>query len=104
MPKIREEIVKIEVLDTNELQLVLGSGGNASYQHVYREARGVYWNNDVGAFRGTERMKWTFAGWFAHIVEVCGDIGITLYLGRTVEWVGVSEKDKQEILALQTRS
>ena len=31
MPKIREEIVKIEVLDTSELQLVLASGGNASY-------------------------------------------------------------------------
>ena len=102
MSEIREEIVKVEVLDTNELQLVLGSDGNASYQHVYREARGVYWNNDVGAFRGTEQIKWTFAEWFAHIVEVCGDIGITLHLGSTVEWVGVPETDKQEILALQT--
>ena len=101
MPEIREEIVKVEVLDTNELQLVLGSGGNASYQHVYREARGVYWNNEAGAFRGTEQIKWTFAEWFAHIVEVCGDIGITLCLGQAVEWVGVSETDKQEILDLQ---
>ena len=100
MSEIREEIVKVEVLDTNELQLVLGSGGNASYQYVYRESKGVYWNNDVGAFRGTEQIKWTFAEWFAHIVEVCGDIGIILRLGKTIEWVGVPETDKQEILAL----
>lgn len=100
MSKIREEIVKVEVLNANELQLVLGSGGDASYEHVYREARGVYWNNEVGAFRGTEQVKWTFAEWFAHIVEVCRDIGVTLHLGSTVEWVGVPETDKQEILAL----
>jgi hypothetical protein len=99
MSDIREEIIRVEVLGTNELQLVLGSGGNASFQHVYREAKGVYWNNDVGAFRGTEQIKWTFAEWFAHIVEVCGDIGITLRLGNTIEWVGVPETDKQKILA-----
>ena len=102
MSRIREEIIKVEVLDTNELQLVLGSGGDASYQYVYCEARGVYWNNAVGAFRGTERVKWTFAQWFAHIVEVCGDIGVTLRLSSAVEWVGIPETDRREILALQT--
>lgn len=102
MPRIREEIIKVEVLDTNELQLVLASGGNASYQHVCREARGVYWNDDAGAFRGTERIKWTLAEWFTHIVDVCADTGVILYLGNTVEWVGVPETDRQEILALQT--
>ena len=102
MSKIREEIIKVEVLDTKELQLVLDSGGDPSYQHVYREARGVYWNNDVGAFRGTEQINWTFGEWFAHIVEVCGEIGIALRLGDAVEWVGVPETDKQEILALRT--
>ena len=102
MPKIREEIVKIEVLDTSELQLVLASGGDASYQYIYREARGVYWDNELGAFRGTERVKWTLVEWFAHIIAVCSDIGVALSLGDAVEWVGVTDKDKQEILALQT--
>jgi hypothetical protein len=100
MTKTLEEIVKVEVLDTSELQLVLGSGGDASYQHVYREASGVYWDNNVGAFKGTERIKGTIVDWFAHIVEVCGDIGVTLFLASTVEWVGVPEADKLEILAL----
>ena len=63
--------LKVEVLDTNELQLVVGSGGDASYQHICREARGVYWDNDVGAFRGAEQTEWTFAEWFAHI-GTCG--------------------------------
>lgn len=94
--------MRVEVLDTSELRLVLSSGGKASYQYVYREARGVYWDNDAGAFRGTERRKWTYAEWFAHIVEVCADIGVTLALANSVEWVAVPESDKQQILKFQT--
>jgi hypothetical protein len=101
MRNIREEIVKVEVLDSSELQLVLGSGGNASYQYIYREARGVYWDNNAGGFRGTERVKWTIVEWFAHIVEVCAGIGVRLELSDTIEWVGVPESAKQEILAQQ---
>ena len=85
MHRICEEIVKIEVLDTSELQLVLASGGNASYQHIYREASGVYWVNDLGAFRGAERVKWTLPEWFAHIIAVCSRIGVALSLGDAVE-------------------
>jgi len=62
----------------------------------------VYWDNDVGAFRGTERMKWSYSEWFAHIVEVCTDFGISLSLSSTPEWAGVPESDQKEILASQT--
>ena len=95
----REEVVTVEVLDSSELQLVLASGGDESYQHVYREARGVYWDNEKGAFRGTERVKWSVSEWFAHIVAVCSDIGITLVLSDNVDWVGVPDADKQQILS-----
>ncbi len=102
MSETREEIVRVEVLKTNELQVVLEGGGDADYQYVYREAKGVYWNNEVGAFRGTERIEWTVAAWFAHIVAVCRDIGVILRLGDAVEWTGVPEADKKEILSKHT--
>lgn len=102
MDNHREEIAKVEVLDSNELQLVLRSGGDAGYQYIYREAKGVSWKNDVGAFKGTERIKWTYPEWFSHIVSVCDDFGIDLHLGKNVVWSGVSEADRDAILALST--
>ena len=95
-----EQIVKIEALATGELQLVLASGGEHNYQHIYREARGVYWDNEVGAFRGTERKEWSYAEWFAQIVDVCSSIGVSLHLGAAVEWAGISDTDRRSIMAL----
>ena len=99
MPEYHEEIVKVEVLDSRELQLVLGSGGKAMYQHIYRAAKGVNWDNDAGAFKGTERIKWSYSDWFTHILTVCADASIGLKLGSNVKWVNVPESDKKEILA-----
>lgn len=100
MTSSEEKIVKIEALATGELQLILASGGEPDYQYVYREARGVYWDNDAGAFKGTERKEWSYADWFAHIVDVCSSIGVSLHLGTTVEWAGISDADKRSIMAL----
>jgi hypothetical protein len=95
----REEIIKVEVLDSRELQLVLSSGGKAMYQHIYREAKGVNWDNDAGAFKGKEQIKWTYSEWFTHILTVCADASIVLKLANNVEWVNVPESDKTAILA-----
>jgi len=92
-----EEIIKVEVLPSSELQLVLESGGNAMYQHIWREARGVQWDNNAGAFKGTEQIKWTYAEWFVHIVSVCAGVGILLRLSKTVKWIGVSDVDRKKI-------
>ena len=99
MNKNYEEIVKVEILESGELQLVLGSGGKAHYQYVYREARGVHWDNIAGAFKSTERLKWTYAEWFAHILEVCASIGIDLRLAKKPEWIKITDSDRKAILA-----
>lgn len=75
-----EEIIKVEVLPSSELQLVLESGGNAMYQYIYREASGVQWDNNAGAFKGTGQIKWIYAEWFVHKVSVCAGVGILLRL------------------------
>lgn len=104
MSEYIEEIVTVEVLQSGELRLILGSGGRAMYQHIYREARGVNWDKEAGAFMGTERKKWSYAQWFAHIVKVCGCVGIDLRLSPEAQWIDVPESDKNCILALNPRS
>ena len=99
MSKISEEIVRVQVLDTNQLQLALRSGGRPEYQYVYREAKGVYWDHEAGAFKGTPQKEWSFARWFRHILEVCGDVGVALHLGPSVEWIAIPTVDRQEIEA-----
>lgn len=99
MNESREEIVRVEVLNTGKLLLVLGSGGKPEYQYIYREARGVYWNKDARGFEGTGRIEWSYPEWFAHIVNVCGDVGVHLQLSEDVEWVNVSDTDQQAISA-----
>ena len=97
MSESREEIVRVEVCNTGELLLVVGSGGKPEYQYIYGEARGVCWNKDARGFEGTERIEWSYPEWFAHIVNVCGDVGVHLRLSEEVEWVNVSDTDQQAI-------
>lgn len=85
------------MLNTGELLLVLGSGGKPEYQYIYREARGVHWNKDARGFESTERIEWSYPEWFAHIVNVCGDVGVDLQLSADVVWVNVSDTDQQAI-------
>jgi hypothetical protein len=97
MPEI---ISKVEVLESGEILIALASAGKAAYQHVYRAAAGVYWQNDLGGFVSSGRSDWSAAKWFAHIVEICKDeAGVELKLQDEVEWVGVSAEDRADILA-----
>ncbi len=99
MSKISEEIVRVQVLDDNQLQIVLEGDGRPEYQYIYREAKGVYWDDGASAFKGTPRREWSFAKWFRHILEVCSDVGVSLRLGPSVEWVAVPDADRKEIEA-----
>jgi hypothetical protein len=46
-----EIIVKVEVLNTGELFLAIKGPGNPNYQYVYREAAGVYWDENRKGFK-----------------------------------------------------
>lgn len=48
MAEIDEIINKVEVLESGELILVLEGGGRFGYQHIYREAADIYWDNECG--------------------------------------------------------
>jgi len=97
-----EAIAKIEILDSNEMYVVLASGGKPMYQHIYREAAEVYWDNDRKGFKAPPPRKWSHADWYHHIVSVAASaLDISLELSGSTEWVKVPAHVKAEISAKQ---
>ena len=95
----RETITKISINDAGELLLSLESCGKDMYQHIYREAAGVYWDQKNHGFKSTPINDWSCAKWFSQIVSVAkSGLGIELVLGTKVIWQDIPEKDITEIV------
>ena len=95
----KEVIDKIEILKTGELLLALESGGDPSYQYIYREAAGVHWDNELNGFKTTIPRTMSYPEWFEHIVSIVKyGADIELLLGEHVAWKNVSDEIKQKIL------
>ena len=93
-----ELINKVEVTANNELLLTLESGGSPSYQHIYREAAGVYWDTKLKGFKSTPIKVWSCEQWFQHIVEVVkSGLNIELKLSDNVTWHGVPDEEKDRL-------
>ncbi|MDO9163822.1 MAG: hypothetical protein Q8N35_17965 [Methylococcaceae bacterium] len=68
------------------------------YQHIYREAAGVYWDENRHGFKSTPMKEWSCAKWFFHIVGVVqSGSSIELQLGKNVEWCKIPDQDQAEI-------
>jgi len=68
------------------------------YQYVYREAAGVYWDQNRYGFKSTPMKEWSCSQWFKQIVEVVrSGVGVELKLGPNVVWLNVPEQQKAEI-------
>jgi len=96
---IHENISSVEILESDELIVVLESGGEPSYQNIYREAAEVYWVNDLKAFKSPPPKKWSHSVWFHHIVKVAGNCSISLILTKNTSWVNIPDLTKGEICA-----
>ena len=62
-----ETLSKIVLNEKNELILKITGKGNPSYQYVYREAAGVYWDEKEKGFKSTPIREWTISEWFFHV-------------------------------------
>ena len=94
-----EIITHLEITENNELLLQLKSKGKSIYQHVYREAAGVYWDNKLHGFKSTPlKDDWTCSQWFFHIVDITKSFGVNLQLDKNATWQDISDKDKNEII------
>ncbi|WP_247663258.1 hypothetical protein [Shewanella sp. MMG014] len=97
-----ESISKVEILENEEMYVVLASGGQPMYQHIYREAAEVYWDNDIKGFKAPAPRKWSHSDWYHHIVSVAASgLGISLQLSSSTNWVNVSSQTKAEVCAKQ---
>ena len=97
-----EAISKVKILGNEEMYVILASGGKPMYQHIYREAAEVYWENDIKGFKAPSPRKWSHSDWYHHIVSVAASgLGISLELSGNTCWINVPPQTKAEICATQ---
>ena len=95
----REIINSITVNDSGELLLSVESSGKSMYQYIYREAAGVYWDQEHCGFKSTPVTDWSYSKWFSHLVSVVNSgLGVELLLSKQVQWINVPENDQREIV------
>ncbi|MDD5274958.1 MAG: hypothetical protein PHR16_02625 [Methylovulum sp.] len=93
-----EIIGQIKITENGELLLAVVGDGKPMYQHIYREAAGIYWDNDLHGFKSAPIKEWSYSKWFFHIVAVAKSAGIDLQLSDKARWQDIPEKDKNEIM------
>ncbi|MBD1560014.1 hypothetical protein HC752_24150 [Vibrio sp. S9_S30] len=95
-----EIIERVEILENGQLILVLASGGDPSYQYIYREAAEVSWDNSLKAFKSPVPRDWTYSDWFHHVIKVAKKCNIKLELAGNTSWVNVSDSIKEHMIAV----
>lgn len=92
---MKTEIIKeIVINDKNELLVKLIGDANPMYQYLYREAAGVYWDEDLKAFKSTPINEWTASKWFFHIKDLVRSVlKVELLVDDKVEWVNIDEEE-----------
>ncbi|WP_298869292.1 hypothetical protein [uncultured Gimesia sp.] len=91
-----EVVSKIEILD-DELHLCLEGEGNASYQHIYREAQSVYWDPAKHSFKCLSTTGLSYPDICRHIISITKRVGVELSLSDQLEWGNVPELSKSQI-------
>lgn len=91
-------INRVEVLSTGELFLGIEGSGCSDFQHVYREAAGVYWDPVRVGFKSTPMKELTCSQWYLQIVAVAkSGVGVRLSLSKAAAWKNVPEQEVEEI-------
>ena len=79
-------ILKVSILSDGCLG-VFPETQKAMYQHVYREAAGVYWDDDLGCFKSTVPQDWSLSKWYQQILTVVrSGVGLQLVLCSDTEY------------------
>ena len=90
----QEIIINIEVTNANELFLGIESNGKSIYQHIYRGAAGVYWDEKNHGFKSTPLKKRSHSEWFSHIVSLVKScLGVELQLNSKATWSNIPENE-----------
>ena len=93
-----ETISKIVLNEKNELILKITGKGNPSYQYVYREAAGVYWDEKEKGFKSTPIREWTISEWFFHIKDIVKTgLNLNLEMDKSITWENIPTKEQTKI-------
>lgn len=91
-----ETVNSIVLNESNELILKIIGNGSPSYQYVYREAAGVYWDEQERGFKSTSLREWTISKWFFHIKDIVKiGLNVNLDIAGNVSWenIPISEQN-----------
>ncbi|WP_194778608.1 hypothetical protein [Pararhodonellum marinum] len=93
---MKNEIIKeIVVNDENELLLKVIGEGSPDNQYVYREAAGVYWDENQKGFKSTPIREWTVLEGFFHITDIVkSGLNVELTIDENVEWKNIPDEEK----------
>jgi hypothetical protein len=90
-------IRKVSVLDDGCLA-IFPESANASYQYIYREASGVYWDQERACFKSTPPKEWSLQKWYQQIVSVVSSgLGLQLILTGDTEYESNQEGFEKSI-------
>jgi hypothetical protein len=93
------EIIKVEVLATNELSVTPVINWNDFFQFIYRTATGVVWYEKDQCFISPVPKEWSHFDWYANIVtSVISEMGVNLIITPETKWLNVPEDLKKEII------
>ena len=91
-------ITKVSVQKDGKLR-IFPAVPSASYQHIYREASEVYWDNDLKCFYSPVPREWDYKKWFGQIVSVVrSGLGIKLNLSEETEFKSDNSEFKTDII------
>lgn len=90
-------ILKVAVLEDGRTA-VFPESRKAMYQYVYREAAGVYWEQESGCFVSTPPGDWTPQQWYQHIVTIVKTgVGLQMVLTPETEYDSKQEDFEESI-------
>jgi len=65
------------------------------YQYVYREAAGVYWDENQKAFKSTPIREWTVSEWFLYIRDIVkSGLDDELSIDKNASWENIPDTEK----------
>ncbi len=92
----QETINEVEVTNAGELFLGIEGKGKSMYQYIYREAAGVYWDEEHHGFKSTPLKEWSHSKWFSHIVGLVKScLGVELQLSSKATWTNAASQGER---------
>jgi len=73
---------------------------SCSFEHIYRTASGVRWDEEAGCLFAPVPREWTQRRWFDRIVgDVAEEYRICLKITTATRWTGMSPETEMDLRA-----